>query len=208
MNSTTLSRACAVLLFSALFYAGGLTQTRGPDASIADAAATPYENHWLGARDLRLGDRGTDVKTLNWALRSVRLGTPYGGGFGTQTDSAVRVLQRSAGVRANGVVARSTRKALATRMIHQRATWYGPGLYGNRTACGKTLTKRTIGVAHRSLPCGTRVAFAYKGRWLRAKVIDRGPYRNGYRWDLTAKLAKQLGVTRVGTATLKAGVAP
>ena len=56
------------------------------------------------------------------------------------------------------------------------ATWYGPGLFGNRTACGKRLTRRTVGVAHRSLPCGTRVAIRYRGRLLRTRVIDRGPY--------------------------------
>ena len=31
-------------------------------------------------------------------------------------------------------------------------SWYGPGLYGNGTACGQTLTKTLVGVAHRTLP--------------------------------------------------------
>jgi rare lipoprotein A (peptidoglycan hydrolase) len=71
------------------------------------------------------------------------------------------------------------------------ATWYGPGLYGNTTACGQTLRPRTIGVAHRSLPCGTPVRFVYRGRSLVARVIDRGPYSPGHDWDLTngARLA-------------------
>jgi rare lipoprotein A (peptidoglycan hydrolase) len=71
------------------------------------------------------------------------------------------------------------------------ATWYGPGLYGNRTACGQTLRPRTIGVAHRALPCGTPVRFSYRGRQLVARVIDRGPFTPGYAWDLTngARLA-------------------
>ena len=43
------------------------------------------------------------------------------------------------------------------------ATWYGPGLYGNQTACGQTLRPDTIGVAHRNLPCGTTVKFVYHG---------------------------------------------
>jgi rare lipoprotein A len=37
------------------------------------------------------------------------------------------------------------------------ASWYGPGLYGNGTSCGGMLTPSRIGVAHKSLPCGTRV---------------------------------------------------
>lgn len=65
------------------------------------------------------------------------------------------------------------------------ATWYGPGLYGNRTACGQVLRPGTIGVAHRNLPCGTPVKFAYRGRQIVTTVIDRGPYTEGNAWDLT-----------------------
>lgn len=65
------------------------------------------------------------------------------------------------------------------------ATWYGPTLYGNQTACGQTLRPSTIGVAHKTLPCGTTVKFVYGGRVLVTKVIDRGPYSKGNAWDLT-----------------------
>jgi len=65
------------------------------------------------------------------------------------------------------------------------ATWYGPGLYGKRTACGQVLRPRTIGVAHRDLPCGTPVRFVYHGRQIVTRVIDRGPYSRGNDWDLT-----------------------
>lgn len=71
------------------------------------------------------------------------------------------------------------------------ATWYGPGLYGNGTACGQTLKPDTIGVAHRTLPCGTTIKLAYHGRSLITRVIDRGPYTPGNDFDLTngARLA-------------------
>jgi hypothetical protein len=65
------------------------------------------------------------------------------------------------------------------------ATWYGPGLYGKRTACGQLLRPRTIGVAHRDLPCGTPVRFVYHRRQIVTRVIDRGPYSRGKEWDLT-----------------------
>lgn len=65
------------------------------------------------------------------------------------------------------------------------ATWYGPGLYGNRTACGRVLRPHTVGVAHRSLPCGTMVKFLHRGRRIVTRVIDRGPYTRGNAWDLT-----------------------
>jgi Lytic transglycolase len=71
------------------------------------------------------------------------------------------------------------------------ATWYGPGLYGNHTACGETLRPSTIGVAHRTLPCGTTVKLVYHGHYLVTQVIDRGPYSPGNSFDLTngARLA-------------------
>jgi rare lipoprotein A len=85
------------------------------------------------------------------------------------------------------------------------ATWYGPGLYGNHTACGRLLTPRTLGVAHRNLPCGTSVKFVYHGRSLVTQVIDRGPYSRGNAWDLTLAAAEaldfdQVGADRVGFA--------
>jgi len=78
------------------------------------------------------------------------------------------------------------------------ASWYGPGLWGNQTACGQTLRPRTLGVAHRSLPCGTAVKFVYKGRALITQVIDRGPYTKGRAWDLTAAAGEALGLEGVG----------
>jgi rare lipoprotein A len=86
-----------------------------------------------------------------------------------------------------------------------RATWYGPGLYGNALACGGTLTEKTLGVAHRTLPCGTRVALLYRGRSLTVKVVDRGPFGTGADFDLTSATAKRLrmtGTTRLGALVL------
>lgn len=78
------------------------------------------------------------------------------------------------------------------------ASWYGPGLYGRHTACGETLRANTLGVAHRSLPCGTTVKFAYRGQTLITQVIDRGPYVHGRSWDLTSAASKALGLEGVG----------
>lgn len=75
------------------------------------------------------------------------------------------------------------------------ATWFGPGFYGQRTACGQTLTPAVVGVANRTLPCGTLVRFGYKGRTATVPVIDRGPYaHNGAQWDLTTGAANALGM--------------
>src|SRR4051794_15780957 len=79
------------------------------------------------------------------------------------------------------------------------ASWYGPGFYGGRTACGYTLNASIKGVANKSLPCGTRVRFRYHGRTTVAKVIDRGPYAGGREWDLTPATKQALGFGSTGT---------
>lgn len=85
-----------------------------------------------------------------------------------------------------------------TPMRWAGATWYGPGLYGRHTACGRLLTPRTFGVAHRNLPCGTTVKFVYRGRSIVTQVIDRGPYSHGNSWDLTLAAAEALAFDQVG----------
>jgi rare lipoprotein A (peptidoglycan hydrolase) len=79
-------------------------------------------------------------------------------------------------------------------MGRQVATWYGPGFFGSELACGGTLRRKTVGVAHRRLPCGTEVTFAYRGNYLTTEVIDRGPFANGAKWDLTQAAAERLGL--------------
>jgi peptidoglycan lytic transglycosylase len=78
------------------------------------------------------------------------------------------------------------------------ATLYGPGFYGHHTACGNKLTRSTIGVANRTLKCGTKVAVYYRGQTIIVPVIDRGPYANGADWDLTMATGKALGMDATG----------
>jgi len=78
------------------------------------------------------------------------------------------------------------------------ASWYGPGLWGRKTACGQTLRPQTMGVAHKTLPCGTTVKFVYHGRAVVTQVIDRGPYVHGRAWDLTKAVSDALGFEGVG----------
>jgi rare lipoprotein A (peptidoglycan hydrolase) len=92
--------------------------------------------------------------------------------------------------------------------VYKKATWYGPGFWGNRTACGIKLAPTTIGTAHKKLPCGTQVTFQRGDRSVTATVIDRGPYRKGYAWDLTKKAAKRVGFLEVGSGKIKATVTP
>ena len=78
------------------------------------------------------------------------------------------------------------------------ATWYGPGFFGQQTACGQTLTPDMHGVAHKRLPCGTLVAVTHGGREVVVPVIDRGPFNGDFSWDLTQATADALGFTGAG----------
>lgn len=86
----------------------------------------------------------------------------------------------------------------AAHKVHSTgiATWFGPGFFGKETACGQTLTPGVVGVANRTLPCGTLVKVGYHGHTLTVPVLDRGPYSHiGADWDLTAGAARALGIT-------------
>lgn len=73
------------------------------------------------------------------------------------------------------------------------ASWYGPGFYGRRTACGQTMSGTLQGVAHRTLPCGTPVTLRYGGVNVTVPVVDRGPYIPGRELDLTYATRVALG---------------
>ena len=82
------------------------------------------------------------------------------------------------------------------------------GLWGRSTACGTILTPTTIGVANKTLPCGTQVTVSYGGGSVTTTVIDRGPFHKGYAWDLTRKVAKRLGFLTVGAGIVDATISP
>jgi rare lipoprotein A len=91
------------------------------------------------------------------------------------------------------------------------ASWFGPGFYGKRTACGETMSPTLLGVAHRSLPCGTLVDLSYGGHEITVPVVDRGPYRHGVSWDLTTATSQALGLdqtARIGALALHTVITP
>jgi rare lipoprotein A (peptidoglycan hydrolase) len=70
--------------------------------------------------------------------------------------------------------------------------------YGLGLACGGLLGRYQLGVAHKTAPCGTMIAFSYGGRTLTVPVIDRGPYIAGREWDLTGAAAEVLAFPGLG----------
>jgi rare lipoprotein A len=75
------------------------------------------------------------------------------------------------------------------------ASWYGGG---GGLACGGSLTSSTLGVANKTLPCGTLVTLRYGGHTVRVPVIDRGPYVAGREFDLTEATKQALGFGDTG----------
>ena len=150
----------------------------------------------LGGRLVRL-----QLRTRGGWRTVDRARTTSGGRFRAawraQQPGRFRLRVRFGGDSLNAAVSRTLRgRVYVYRPGH--ASWYGPGFYGNRTACGRTLGYGTLGVAHKWLPCGTRVTFRYRGRSVTAPVIDRGPYAAGRDWDLTAATKRRLGFPSTG----------
>lgn len=103
---------------------------------------------------------------------------------------ARRSLSARARVHVSGAGSRSVGRLNVFRRA--LASWYGPGFYGRRTGCGRTLVAGRLGVANKTLPCGTRVTLRHRGRVIRVPVIDRGPYVGAREFDLTAATARRL----------------
>ena len=78
-----------------------------------------------------------------------------------------------------------------------KASWYGPGLYGGKTADGTPFTTTTWCVAHRTLKMGTMLEIEYRGKTVKVPVKDRGPHVAGRELDLSGAVASALGFTGV-----------
>ena len=88
--------------------------------------------------------------------------------------------------------------------VSQLSGWYS-ALAGVRrrplasgpSGCGTLLEPKTLGVDHPVLPCGAKIYVAYKGKTVLTTVVDRGPLRPGYEFELTPALADMVGLTGV-----------
>ena len=171
---------------------------------LALVAAVSAQARVLGTRTLGRGDHGWDVVTLQRVLAMDGFSAGAADGwFGRKTLRAVKRFQRRRGLAVDGRVGPVTTHELAHRWNLWTASWYGPGLWGNKTACGQILRKRLRGVAHRTLACGTRVAVYANGRIAIFPVVDRGPHTNGVSLDLTKAAAQRLRVNH--TTSVRAG---
>jgi rare lipoprotein A len=173
-----------------------------------DGITVNARHHVLAGENVRIAGRLGSTQAGRTVLVRVR----HGGGW--QTVDRVKTAKGGNyvaiftprglgryGVRVGTVDGSAKRSLRGGVTVYRRsaASWYGPGFYGNRTACGRRLGRGTLGVAHKSLPCGTRVALRYRGRTVVAPVIDRGPYAGNREYDLTAETKRRLGFGSTGT---------
>ncbi|KVP59901.1 hypothetical protein WJ91_08710 [Burkholderia ubonensis] len=86
-----------------------------------------------------------------------------------------------------------------------RASWYGRGFHGRRTANGERFNMNAFTAAHRTLPLSSyiKVTNASTGKWVVVKVNDRGPFKRGRVLDLSYAAAKVIGLVHAGTGRVK-----
>ena len=96
-------------------------------------------------------------------------------------------------------------KKTLSKVIVGRASWYGPGFYGKRTASGERFDAKAMTLAHRHLPMGTRVRVTNlaNGKVVVARVNDRGPFGSNRVADLSEGAAKRLGISGVARVRLE-----
>jgi rare lipoprotein A len=85
------------------------------------------------------------------------------------------------------------------------ASWYGRPHHGRRTASGERFDMHADTAAHRSIELGTvaRVTNLETGRTTKVRINDRGPYVAGRVIDLSAGVARRLGMAEQGLARVR-----
>ena len=166
----------------ALIAVAALVTFAGPAATTAPGAARTFE--LADSRPLTL-DRPIPAVTTNFSIT-------------TDPASAGRLSASTQLLEPGGIAVPSERKATRqpaarpTTVVRSRwrsaeYSWYGSAFYGSGTACGQRYSRTILGVASKTLPCGTRVTLrnSKNGRTITVPVIDRGPYVSGRLWDLS-----------------------
>lgn len=92
-----------------------------------------------------------------------------------------------------------------TSVFTGRASWYGPGFHGRRTASGERFNQNAMTAAHRTLPFGTRIRVTNlrNNRQVVVRVNDRGPFTGGRILDLSAGAARRIGLHSAGVGPVR-----
>jgi hypothetical protein len=193
-DGITISSNASAFLRSGVSVSGTVPAGDAGDAIEVDQLSPSRGSTWAPVAVVHATSNGTF--TAAWRTKSP----------GQMTIRAVLAGNQGSST-AQGSSAAASPPALSVTVYRRSiATLYGPGFWGHRTACGVILRRRTIGVANRTLPCGTEVQLYYQGKVMTVPVIDRGPYAHHANWDITMATARALGMQ--GTAKVGAASVP
>lgn len=86
-----------------------------------------------------------------------------------------------------------------------KASWYGPGFHGQKTANGEVYDQMSFTAAHKFLKFGTllKITNLKNNKSVVVRINDRGPYIGGRDLDLSKAAALELGFVRKGVAKIK-----
>jgi len=86
-----------------------------------------------------------------------------------------------------------------------KASWYGPGLEGHKTATGERFDPNKPTAAAKHLPLGSHAVITNldNGRSVKVRINDCGPVPKGRKVDLSKKAAEKIQMTHEGTAPVK-----
>ena len=84
--------------------------------------------------------------------------------------------------------------------LEGKASWYGPGLNGNKTASGEIFDMYGMTAAHKKLPFGSIVLVTNEenGKSVVVRINDRGPFVSGRVIDLSYGAAYLIDMVRAG----------
>ncbi|MDO4696525.1 MAG: septal ring lytic transglycosylase RlpA family protein [Neisseria sp.] len=86
-----------------------------------------------------------------------------------------------------------------------KASWYGPGFHGRKTASGERFNMNALTAAHPTLPIPSyaKVTNLSNGKSVIVRINDRGPFHGSRILDVSKAAAQRLGFVAAGTANVK-----
>lgn len=93
--------------------------------------------------------------------------------------------------------------SISTESLAEKASWYGPGFHGKRTASGERFNRHAFTAAHRTLPFGSSVRVCHRKRCVIVRINDRGPFVKGRSIDLSEAAAKKIGCKGICGVTIR-----
>ncbi len=210
-----LIRSLAAIAATALVVAGCGSSTARQSEPAGTAATVPAAHPQAvepvvgqgaaGTSTQQLAQAGEAAPPLHDPSPSMAASNTTAPAKGAPSDAEVRaaVAKFQAAVRQYHLDQLNLSYALLNPADLPRGQWYQSIAsvftdYGQPVACGGVESVPELGVANKTLPCGTEVLFEYGGRAVKVPVIDRGPYIAGREWDLTGATAEALHFPGLG----------